>query len=221
MKIMYNFLHLLSYTFMAIFPITNPIGMSTIFLSLTKQYSQKKRQLMARRVAIYSFFMYWVVLIAGTWIISFFGLSIPVIKVAGGFVIFSSAFGMLKSQPKITQEEQHEALHKTGDITFFPLTMPITVGAGSMAVAMAVGAGIIDRGKFDLVVMEQLLGATFGIVFLSISIFICYYFADRIFAKLGKVGTDVVTQLSAFILLAISVEIIWEGIRTLLLISLH
>lgn len=218
---MYNFLHLLSYTFMAIFPIANPIGLSSIFLSLTKQYSREERQFMAKRIAIYSFSVYWVVLIAGTWIMSFFGLSIPIIKVAGGIMIFTSAFGMLNSKPKLTQQEQNEVLKNTGDITFFPLTMPITVGAGSMAVVMAIGASIIDRGKFDLEAMEQLLGATAGLVLLSVSIFVCYYFAGRIFARLGKVGTDVVTQLSAFILLAISVEIIWEGVKTLILVSLH
>lgn len=220
MNTIHIFLSSLSYTFMAIFPVTNPIGMAPIFLALAKQYDQGKRHFMARRIAIYSFFIYWIVLIAGTWIISFFGLSIPIIKVAGGIIIFSAAFSMLQSKPKLTQQEQNEALHKSNDITFFPLTMPITVGAGSMAVAMAIGAGIIDQGAFDLAVIEQLAGATLGIIFLSVSIFFCYYFADRIFAKLGKVGTDVVTQLSAFILLAISVEIFWEGVKALLL-SLH
>jgi multiple antibiotic resistance protein len=216
MNIFSNFFHLLSYTFMAIFPVTNPIGMAPIFLSLTRQFSQEKRRAMAIRVAIYSFFVYWIILIAGSWVLGFFGLSIPIIKIAGGAILFAAAFNMLTSKPKITPEEQEETLKKTGDITFFPLTMPITTGAGSMAIAMAIGAEIVGKGQLSLATIGQLLGATAGIFLLSISILICYYFSNYIFTKLGKTGTDVVTQLSAFILLAVSVEVIWEGIFTLI-----
>lgn len=218
MNILYNISHLMIFTFMAMIPVINPIGLAPIFLSLTKQYSPQERQVLAKRVAIYAFFIYFVVLLAGTWIINFFGLSIPIIKIAGGLMLFSIAFNMFKSSPSVSEEEKTETLNKSGDIAFCPLTMPVTVGAGSMAVAMAVGAGIIDRGKFDFVAISQLFGAVLGIVLLVLSLYICYYFSDRIFAKLGKVGTDVVTQLSAFILLAVSIQIVWEGVKTLLLI---
>jgi multiple antibiotic resistance protein len=214
---LYNIVHFLSFTFMAIFPITNPIGMSPIFLSFTRFFSPKERRHIAGRVAINSFFVYWVALIAGSGILSFFSLSIPIVKIAGGIVLFSSAMGMLGSKPKLSDAEQEEALHKEGNIIFFPLTMPVTTGAGSMAMATAIGARIISKDASISQITGQLLGATLGILALTGTIFLCYYFADRIFAKLGKVGTDVVTQLAAFILLAVSIEIIWEGISVLFL----
>lgn len=212
-------LHFLTYTFMAVFPITNPIGMSPIFISFTKHYSPFKRHFIAKRVAMYSFFLYVATLFTGSWVLSFFSLSIPIIKIAGGIIIYFSAMGMLNSKPKITEKEERETMTKTkaGNIIFFPLTMPFTAGAGSLAAVMAIGAGIIDNGVFNLHAISLLIGATLGILLLSICVFICYYFADRIFAKLGTVGTDVVTQLSAFILLAISIEMIWEGVKVLII----
>jgi multiple antibiotic resistance protein len=215
-----NIIHMFSYTFMAIFPIANPIGMSTIFLSLTRYHSAQERRKMAKRIAIYSFFVYWITLLAGSWIMSFFHISIPIIKVSGGLVVFFTAWNMLNSKPKLAPKEQHESMNQEGDITFFPLTMPITTGAGSLAMAMAIGASIIGGGiKFSI--FTQLLGATFGLVGISLTVFFCYYFADRIFARLGKVGTDVVTQVSAFILLAVSVAVIWDGVRGLILTLPH
>jgi multiple antibiotic resistance protein len=202
---------------MATFPIVNPIGMSPIFLSFTKYYSPLRRRYMARKIAIYSFFIYIVTLIAGSWILSFFSLSIPIIKIAGGLIIYFSALGMLQRKPKLSDKEQQETLQNSNDVLFFPLTMPITAGAGSMAIVMAIGAGIVNNGVFSVQAISELLGAALGILLLSFTVFICYYFADRIFAKLGTVGTDVVTQLAAFILLAVSIEVMWEGLKVLLL----
>lgn len=217
-----NIIHMLSYTFMATFPIANPIGMSTIFLSLTKGHSSEERRRMARRIAIYSFFIYWVTLLAGTWIMSFFSISIPIIKVSGGLVVVYAAWGMLNSKPKLSQQQRQEAMGMEEDITFFPLTMPITTGAGSIAMVMAIGAEILSKHHgFTVRVFSQLIGATIAIVCLSLVVFICYYSADRIFAKLGKIGTDVVTQLSAFLLLAVGVAVIWEGVASLVLSLLH
>lgn len=210
--------YFLFYTFMAIFPIANPIGMSPFFHSLTKQYNQPLRRDFAKRVAIYSFFVCWVTLLVGSWILKFFNISIPLVQIAGGIIVFLSALGMLSSRPKLTTEEKKETLSKEGDVAFFPLTMPLTTGAGTLAMSMSIGGSIIGA-KFNFVnLVSQLIGATLGIVLLAFSIYICYYFADRIFARLGKVGTDVVTQVSSFILLSVSIKIIWEGVRGLLMI---
>jgi multiple antibiotic resistance protein len=84
---------------------------------------------------------------------------------------------------------------------------------------MSIGADIITSGKLSLMTITKLCGASLGIAVLALTIFVCYYFADWIFTKLGKLGTQVVTQLAAFILLAISVEIVWEGIKTLIVMS--
>jgi multiple antibiotic resistance protein len=214
-----EFIYFLTYTFMAIFPITNPIGMVPFFHALTHRYNTKAKHRMARRVAIYSFFVYWVALLLGSWILKFFSISIPIVKVAGGLIIYFSALGMLQSKPKISHEDEQEMLEDEGDggdITFFPLTMPITTGAGSLAMAIAIGANIIG-GDFEVLrCVSQLSGATVGIALLALTIFVCYYFADRLFAKLGKSGANVVSQISAFLLFAVSIGIIWDGTKALI-----
>ena len=213
-----SLIHFFYYTFMIIFPITNPVGMSPIFLSLTKDYDAKQRRKIAKRVAVNSFFIYLGALLFGSWILSFFALSIPIVKVAGGIMIFFAAFNMLSGKPIISTQDENEASADVDshDISFFPLTMPITAGAGSLAMAITIGSDIIAVRSFGLYTITSFCGAAIGIAVLSLTIFICYYFADRIFAKLGKLGTQVVSQLAAFILLAISINIIWQGIRQLI-----
>ena len=214
-------LDMFSYTFTATFPIANPIGMSTIFLSLTMAYTAAERREMAWRIALYSFCIYLVTLLAGSWIMSFFSISVPIVKISGGLIVSFVAWKMLNTKPKLSKEEQKASLTQDGDITFFPLTMPITAGAGSMAMVMAIGASIISTHGTPLHDFSQFLGATLGIAALSLVVLVCYFFADRIFAKLGKVGVDVVTQVSSFILLAVGVEVIWEGIKTLIIALPH
>lgn len=175
---MNTLLHFFGFTFMAIFPITNPIGMAPIFLSLTKEHLPQDRRKMAKRVAINSFYVYLIALLLGSWILSFFSLSIPIIKIAGGIILFFAAFNMLNSKPKMSNQERRETLGEARDITFFPLTMPITTGAGSLAIAMAIGTDIISGNKFNLLILAKISGASFGIAALALTIFVCYYLSS-------------------------------------------
>ncbi len=92
--------------------------------------------------------------------------------------------------------------------------MPITAGAGTLAMALAI-AGKLHRG-LDMQMVADHLGALIGLAAVSATVFICYRFADSIFHYLGTVGTNVVTKLSAFILLTVGVEIVWDGLEELI-----
>ncbi|MEA3083330.1 MAG: multiple antibiotic resistance protein [Paraburkholderia sp.] len=112
----------------------------------------------------------------------------------------------------------HAADQQRTDITFFPLTMPITAGAGSMAVTVAMAANLRQDAHDNYIVSH--LSPVAGICAVFIIVGICYNVADVIFRKLGETGTSVVTRLAAFILLAISVNVVWSGARSLIL-TLH
>jgi multiple antibiotic resistance protein len=112
---------------------------------------------------------------------------------------------MLNTKPKLSGDERDEAMAKAEEIAFFPLTMPVTVGAGCMAITITIGSQVIGNP-------EAIGAAVGGLAVIGFSIFICYRYADVLCNYLGKVGTNVVTKLAAFILLAVGVQIIWTGL---------
>jgi multiple antibiotic resistance protein len=99
--------------------------------------------------------------------------------------------------------------------SFYPLTMPLTVGPGSISVAITLGS---QRPKATDIVELALLGgaAIVGIAAIALTVYLCYRFAERIVTMLGEGGTNVVVRLTAFILLCIGVQIIWSGVGGLL-----
>lgn len=199
------------YAFASLFSMLNPIGLSAVFLSMTKDYSADMRHQMAYRVALYSCLLLIGTYFIGPSLLQFFGISLSCIEVAGGMLIFKTAWGMLDTKSKISKDEKQEAAHHQ-DIIFFPLTMPITAGAGAMAVTIALAAKLSKPHQLDVIDPISVVAA---IVAVFIIVAICYRYSDSIFQKLGHTGTNVVTRLTAFILLAISVRLIWDGIQDL------
>ncbi len=201
------------FTFVSIFSMVNPIGMAALFLEMTKEYPVNVRHGLAYRVAIYGALLLIGALFVGPYVLSFFGVALADIEIAGGIFVFFTAWGMLTAQPKVTGAEEREAAD-SANIAFFPLTMPITAGAGSLAVTISLSSRISRSGTNEL----ASYGATIvGIVLVFASVAVCYRFADMIFRRIGEAGTNVVTRLTAFILLAIGVEIVWGGLKPLIL----
>jgi len=193
-----------------LFPIINPIGGAPIFLSLTRHCSDVERRVMAGRVAISSFFLLLASLLVGSYVLEFFGISLPAVRVAGGLVVTSFAWQLL--QAGSIGEDQRSAHGAERPIdAFYPLTMPLTVGPGSISVAITLGSHrpVPPAGMFNFALLVG--GAVAGLVAIALTIFLSYRFAERIIAVLGPRGTSVMIRLSAFILLCIGVEILWHG----------
>lgn len=196
----------------ALFPIINPIGSAPLFLGLTRFSSDAHRRILARRVAINGFFLLLGALFIGSHVLEFFGISVPVVRVAGGLVVTAFAWKLLNSgdQPDGGSAEEEDA----GD-GFYPLTMPLTVGPGSISVAITLGS----QRPHNAALPELMLlaaAALAGVAAIALTIFFCYRSADRLVKALGKGGTNVLIRLSAFILLCIGIEILWNGINALL-----
>ena len=126
----------------ALFPIVNPIGGSPVFLLLTQDYSRESRKLLARRVAMNSFILLIVSVAVGTHILSFFGISLPVVQVGGGLIVVSTGWAMLTRSDQVDRGQVHQTV-TTQDVlknAFYPLTLPLTVGPGSISIAITLGA---------------------------------------------------------------------------------
>jgi multiple antibiotic resistance protein len=204
--------------FSAMFPIVNPIGGSPIFLLLTQEYSTDERKLLARRVAINSFILLIASVVVGTHILSFFGISLPVVQVGGGLIVVSSGWAMLtRSDPGATGDRgQVHQVARTEDIlnkAFYPLTLPLTVGPGSISIAITLGANEPRHLGPNLI---SVLSAAVGAALIALSVYVCYAYADRLAAVLGPSGMNVILRLSAFLLVCIGVQIVWNGVKALL-----
>ena len=203
----------------ALFPIVNPLGGSPIFLALTNDYSRASRRLLSQRIAMNSFILLVVSSLIGTHILAFFGISLPIVQVGGGLIVIATGWAMLERKD---EDDRGGEVHKNVDPrdifrnAFYPLTLPLTVGPGSISVAITLGA---NQSKHLGLNLLGILAAVVGSALVALSIFLCYGFADRLATFLGATGMSVIMRLSSFLLVCIGVQILWNG-ASVLLVSL-
>jgi len=199
----------------ALFPIVNPLGGSPIFLSLTRHYPAAARRALARQVAVNSFFLLVASFLIGTHILNFFGISIPVVQVGGGLVVISNGWAMLKQKEEPDRGRDVQTKMHPKDIfrnAFYPLTLPLTVGPGSISIAITLGANLPRHLGANLL---AILATVIGSAIVAISIYLCYGFADRLAAIVGESGMSIILRLSSFLLVCIGVQIMWNGVSAL------
>jgi multiple antibiotic resistance protein len=195
----------------ALFPIVNPLGGAPVFLAMTADVNPDVRAELARKIAINAFILLVASLFVGTYVLDFFGLSVPVVQVAGGIVVCAAGWELLRAERVLVQMDSEPVDIATR--AFYPLTLPLTVGPGTISVAITIGAhhttsvrSVLLEGTADVI----------GAFIIAMTVFICYRYADRILRKLGETGTSVLVRLSAFILLCVGVQIFWTGAAKLL-----
>ena len=198
-----------------VLPVVNPLGDAPIFLRMTPGCDEATRTLLAKRIAFYSFFFILGSLLFGSFVLVVFGLSIPVVQVAGGAVVCALGWNLLADNPKpvdVTLDPSHAKLIALGR-AITPLTLPMTIDAGVISVAITVGAFHAHSFKHAMI---QIVADGVGAAVIALSILLTYRYAHRVSGKIGHTGMMVVVRLSAFIMLCIGVGISWDGIKSLL-----
>lgn len=201
----------------ALLPVVNPLGCAPIFLSMTTGCDHATRTELSRRIAVYSFALLLGCMLLGSLVLRLFGLSVPIVQVAGGAVVCALGWNILTSdesgqETDVTPDANHARLAALGR-AFYPLTLPLTIDAGSISVAVTVGA---KPGNGIEHLLVQLLIALVGAVLLAIAVWLAYRYAESVGQRLGKTGMTVILRLSAFITLCIGAGICWDGIKALL-----
>ncbi|MDR2710557.1 MAG: MarC family protein [Burkholderiales bacterium] len=202
----------------ALIPIVNPLGAAPVFVTMTHSLTPAARALLARRVALNAFLLLAASMFIGNYVLGFFGLSVAVVQIGGGLIVCSVAWLLLKQEPGAAPDPQYIVKPEDGlTKAFYPLTLPLTVGPGSISVAITLGANHANN-------VHSLLNAApalvLGSAVVALSIYLCFRYAYRLTAALGVTGTLVFLRLFAFILLCIGVQIIWNGLSTLI-VTLH
>lgn len=199
-------------TFAALFPIVNPLEAAPLYHALTRELPAGAQNALARKVAINGFGLLLGSMLLGPWLLVFFGVELPVVRIAGGLVVTALGWKLLteeKWSDHPASQVPTQALGRAG--AFYPLTMPLTVGPGSISVAVSVGSrkpvGVVDIPDLAL----HAVGAGSGLLAIGLSIYVAYRSAGHLTRILGAAGLEVVVRLSAFILMCIGIEFLWTG----------
>lgn len=196
---------LLIASFASIISVANPLSSMPIFTSLTEHESHEERILIAKKATFFMFLILALFLFAGTYIISFFGISLPGIRVAGGLIILRAAWAMLTpgGNRKMTDEDKESAKTKD-DVSFSPLAMPLLAGPGSIAVVL--GLASESSGAVDLLIILA------AIVISALVTYIILRLGPLSQRYIGPAGMNAITRLMGFIVMAIAVQFILSGI---------
>lgn len=216
---LFSFMKTVLFVLAALLPIMNPPGIAPVFHALTLSASDTTRNTLAWRVAINAFILLIAGMFIGTHVLAFFGISLPVVKVAGGLLVVATAWKMLNTDEMPQTETIPDSLwtqELASEKAFYPLAFPLTVGPGSISVAITLGAGVqVSNVPLPL----TLAAAIVGLALAAAAVYLCNRFAGLLIRLLGDTGTTVMLRMTAFILLCIGVQILWDGVSGLLILS--
>jgi multiple antibiotic resistance protein len=186
-----------------LFPIVDPFGGIPVFFTMTSSWTPRERSRTAFKTGIWVFLILVTFLFFGRFVLHFFGISLPVLKIAGGLIVANAAWGMVTSRARITPEESHEAQDKE-DISLTPLAMPLMSGPGAIGVVMALAAHVDNASAY--------IGMIIGIAGIALSVALFFWMGEPLVRKLGPSAVGAINKIFGFLILAIAVQLVSDGI---------
>jgi len=195
--------------FITILPVVNPFSKPPIFLSITEGLTDEERKKQAFKACLYAFTILLISLLAGTFILKFFAISLPALQIAGGLLIARTGFQMLNPQKEHHQTgaEEKEAREKE-DISFVPLAMPLLSGPGSMAVMINLATEVTVWTEWLVIITASAAVCLLTYFVLSAS--------SRLVRFLGVNGMNALSKLMGFLLLSLAIQFVINGISAAL-----
>lgn len=210
--------------FSVLLPLINPLGSALVFLGLAGEATPEVYRSLARRIAINNIIFLTVIELLGAGILSFFGISLPIVQLSGGIVIAAMGWSVLNERDAraISRNKQEETDVRDETRTriveqdaFYPFTFPVTSGPGTLVALLTLTAHISDRVTSNDILAH--LGVFLAIVVLSVLVYFCYAYAPKITKIIPPSTAHGILRVVAFILLCIGVQIAWNGLDALLL----
>lgn len=198
------------YAFSTLLPVINPFSSAMFFAAMTGNLNDRDRAYVANRLALYSVVILLVCLFAGHFILGFFGISVGVLRCAGGCVLFAAGWSALNAPSHDGSEQTPQSLSrvKLKSMAFYPFTLPLTTGPGAIAVSVALGTSL----PYNVANIAGTVAATFATV---VVIWLCYRYSDRVGRAVGAAGADALARIFAFILICLGVSVFWQGFSEL------
>ncbi len=206
---MSNFVHLWGIflgTVIGLLPIINPLAAAVTFVAITEGDTEERRREQARKGCLYMVGVLVSFLIGGTFIMNFFGISIPGLRIAGGIMMTGIGLNMLTAHKTETKEdaEEREAARKKVDISFSPLAMPMLSGPGSIAVTL--GFTSLATSALDYVALIAGIGVVAVLSYLVLRV------SGRIVRIIGPVGLNAMNRIMGFLIMCIGVQFVVNGV---------
>jgi multiple antibiotic resistance protein len=215
----YSYIHLIFVGFIALFPVVNPIGSAFIVSPYFSGLNQAERKSAIKKIALYAFTICFCTLLVGHWILELFGVSIPIIQLAGGAMICKTGWDLLSpiKQNNVDSsigENEHSFLQIESKL-FYPITFPLTTGAGTISVLFTLGAH--DSSKNIAQYLLNTSAILIAVIVLCILVFICYINANRLVTYLGVQREKIINSIMAFLIFCVGLQIAVEGITQLII----
>ncbi|MGB3298151.1 MAG: MarC family protein [Phormidesmis sp.] len=198
----------------ALFPVIDPIGSVPIFLVLTAGVPKALRRSYAKRVAINVIALLIGFLLVGGGILRFFGISLEVVRIAGGIVVFHAAWHTMNAESRLSEVENQDVIQKTEqhkDISFMPMTIPLLAGPGAIAVALGLAAEA-SRGVEAAATAVHLVAVAVAIALIGLIIYIALSSSTLLLKWLGAGGIHALSRLLGLFVMAIGVQLILNGL---------
>jgi len=210
-------LKFLPLTFSALLPVLNPIGSALVFLGLVGSAPAEVFRNLARKIALSTALFLFTIDVAGAAILAFFGISLPVVQFAGGFVLAAMGWSLLNQEDVAKKNDVSPSPPDTGSLeesVFYPFTFPVTAGPGCLVVMLTLSAHASQKSFIDLVWAHA--GILCGIVLISVTVYVSYAYAPKLTSKVSQQTIHGVLRVIAFILLCIGAQIAWKGLDALI-----
>ncbi len=209
--------------FSALLPIINPLGSALVFLGLAGDAPPEVFRSLARRIALNNIIFLAIIELLGSAILNFFGISLPIVQVAGGMIIAAIGWGVLneKDSQASARGKREEAVMRADETllnlerkAFYPFTFPVTSGPGTLVVLLTLSARFMDRSRTHNILGH--VGLFLAIVVLSAMVYICYAYAPRITKAIPPSTANGILRVVGFIVVCIGVQILWNGLQILI-----
>lgn len=209
--------------FSALLPLVNPLGSALVFLGIVGLQPTAVYKSLARQIALNMVMFFAVIELIGSYLLSFFGISLPIVQLAGGVVVAAIGWGVLNQPDAGTEKQTADAQMAIKDDeqqrwaakTFYPLMFPITAGPGCLVVMLTLSAHTMEGSSLTETVLAR-VGLLLAVVLLSALVYVCYASAPKITTKISPSTTHGILRVIAFILLCIGVQIAWNGLESLI-----
>jgi len=214
---MAEFAQFFALSFSALLPVINPVGSALVFLGMVGAAPTGVYKALARRIAFATALFLLAIDIGGAMVLKLFGISLPVVQLAGGLVLAAMGWSLLNQKEASDAPNpslQANDLRSLQNKIFYPFTFPLTAGPGVLVVTLTLSAHA-SKGKLLHILFAQ-GGVLSGMALMCIAVFIAYAWAPKITAKISPSTAHGVLRVIAFVLLCIGVQIAWKGLVSLL-----
>lgn len=214
--------------FSALLPVVNPLGSALVFLGLVGIQPASVYKSLARQIAINMILFFAVIELVGSFLLSFFGISMPIVQLAGGVVVAALGWGVLNQSDEDSSAKSADAQagskamspNSFESSTFYPLMFPVTAGPGCLVVMLTLSAHTMDGVTLTDSILAR-VGLILAVLLISVLVYVSYAYAPQVTRKISPSTVHGILRVIAFILLCIGVQIAWNGLQSLLVPLLH